>query len=186
MRDKSIALVVVIAVVAVGAFVVNKSSQVKRPSENPANFPPNVLSPEAKRILETGERFVLLAVDPLSVEVPPPPPVQEGMESPVREKFHRFDVLGKIEIQDQKERANLLHALYKGMDGTDGFAPCFYPRHGISATRGNDTVDLVICFQCGIVEVYTNHGDDALAVSKSPEPAFNRALTMGLSKAHLQ
>ena len=122
----------------------------------------------------------MLSLEPWSLEQTPgsdpPLPLPGGSETPQRENFHQYPILGKIEIQSQKERADLLSALYKGIEGAQGFAPCFYPRHGISATLGNDTVDLVICFECENIEIHTKHGEDFVAVVDSAQPTFNRAV----------
>jgi hypothetical protein len=130
-----------------------------RQPRNRFERPQNVLAVETKRILDTGERFVLLSLDPtrpvfrgepatwalpVNREPPPPPP-----PDPTKEYFHEYVVLGKTEIRDQKQRAELLRALYKGIADWDGrAAACFIPRHGISATLAGETVDLVICFEC--------------------------------------
>ncbi|SRR5712691_8017143 len=130
----------------------------------------NVLPSETKRVLDTGERFILLSLDPthpaLRGESEPPPP----------ETFHGYAVLGKIEIRDQTERAALLEALYKGIQDSEGrLALCFNPRHGVSATLAGETVDLVICFECLQVQTYAAHGKGVLTTDL-PEPTFNRAL----------
>jgi hypothetical protein len=40
-------------------------------------------------------------------------------------------------------------------------AKCFEPRHGVRATAGDATVDLVVCFACAWVYVYLGPEDDA-------------------------
>ncbi len=179
MREKNIALAVVIAVVGVTTAWLFWQRQPKVVPDR-ASEPPNILPPEAKRVLDMGERFVLLSLEPLPLEQtldfdPLPPPPGES-EPPQRDEFHKYPILGKTEIQDQKKRTELLSALYKGIEGAAGYAPCFYPRHGISATLGSDTVDLVICFECGHIKVYMKHGEDVVAVADSAEPAFKRAV----------
>lgn len=132
----------------------------------------NIFSPETKKILDTGERFVLLSLSP-SKEV-----VVLGAVTnpPTTQTFHKYPVLGKTEIRDGNERAELLRALYKGIADSDGGVnKCFFPRHGISATLGDETVELLICFECLSIQMHPKHGKDVLT-TRSPERTFNRAL----------
>src|SRR5262245_45296258 len=74
----------------------------------------NAFSAEILRVLETGDRFVLFSLDPTD-------PIFRAEPAPqLRETFHKYDVLGKTEIHDQQERAELLAALYKGIADSDG------------------------------------------------------------------
>jgi len=130
----------------------------------------NVLPPETRRVLEAGERFVLLSLDPT------PPALRRKSDPPPKETFHDYAVLGKVEIRDETERAALVQALYKGIRDSDGrFALCFNPRHGLSVTLGGETLDLVICFECLQVQTYATHRKDVLTTD-SPQPTFNQAL----------
>lgn len=132
----------------------------------------NVFSPETKKILDTGERFVLLSLSPSKQEVVP----GAVTNSPTTETFHYYPVLGKIEIRDGNERGELLRALYKGISDSDGSVnKCFFPRHGISATLGDETVEFLICFECLSIQMHPKHGKDVLT-TRSPQRAFNRAL----------
>ena len=136
----------------------------------------NALPTDARKVLETGERFILLSLDNL--------PMMGGTSaSPPRELFNGYGVLGRAEIRNAEERTELLRALYKGIAGSDGSVnSCFHPRHGISATLGGEAVDLVICFECLQIQTFTNHGEGVLAPSapvlttRSPQRTFNRAL----------
>ena len=97
-------------------------------------------------------------------------------DPPLKETFHDFAVLGRTEIYDQKQRAELLRALYKGIADSDGrVGACFNPRHGISASLAGETVDLVICFECLSIETYAKDEKPVLTTS-SPQPTFNHAL----------
>ena len=127
----------------------------------------NALSVEVKKILETGESFVLFSLDPALPQIP---------STNTTEGFHEFHVLGKVDIKDAGERAEILHALYQGIaDSTGNVAGCFNPRHGISATLDGEKVELVICFECLSMRVYTKdiHG---LFTTSTPGKVFNKAL----------
>lgn len=173
-------LVIVLAVASVAAAVIllNRSNR----GSSPPKFVPtqNAIPAEIKKTLETGERFVLLSLDPAD------PALRPESDPPPKETFHDYAVLGKAEIRDQQERTNLLRALYKAVADSDGsVAACFNPRHGVSATSGGDTVELLICFECSSIETFTGHAEGPLTRSvnvatahppHSPEPIFNQAL----------
>jgi hypothetical protein len=131
----------------------------------------NTLPPEIKDILEKGETFILLSLDPTE------PDLREPSAPAPKETFHKYAVLGKTEIHDPKVRADLLRALQKGIHDSDGaIAACFNPRHGISATtRGTNHVDLVICFECAQIYSY-GLVERSFLTTKSPRTTFNDAL----------
>ncbi len=122
------------------------------------------------KVLDKGDRFFLLAIDPdsefrLNPSLPRP-----------KEIFHDFGVLGKAEIKDMTQREALLKALYQGIAESDGMvAACFNPRHGISASLGDETVDLLICYECQSIRVYAKNGK-GVCTSSSPVGVFNQAL----------
>jgi len=139
----------------------------------------NALASETRKVLDTGERFVLLSLDPTH-------PVLRGESAPPpKDTFHDYGVLGRTDIRSAEERTELLRALYNGIAGPHGPVPaCFKPRHGISATLRDETVDLVICFECESVQTHAKQPGNALAsvrTTRSPQPTFNRVL----ERAHL-
>ena len=150
----NIIIIVVVAIASVGAGCRTQNS-----------FPA-----ETRKVLDSGDRFVLLSIDPTH------PALRGESDSQPKETFHGYSVLGKTEIRDQKERAALLGALYKGIADSGGFVGlCFNPRHGISATLGDETVDLLICFECLSIQVYAKEQKTILTTA-SPQSTFNRAL----------
>src|SRR5262245_44881959 len=93
-------------------------------------FPDDVL-----KVLEKADSYELLSLDP-------------GVKG-VKGGFHGWKVLGKTTVKDKKVRGQVLAALKKGVADSDGrVAKCFIPRHGVRATHGGKTVELVICFEC--------------------------------------
>jgi hypothetical protein len=168
-RDMRRKIIIVTVLVAIGAVVAGLLLK-RFSSRDGFDLAQNRLPQETKKVLEKGERFLLLSLDPThpdSRQAPSPQP---------KEMFHDYAVLGKTEISDAVIRAELLRALYKGIADSDGVvAACFNPRHGISATLGSETVDLVICFECLSIETHAKMGKNVLT-TRSPEPTFNRAL----------
>ena len=130
----------------------------------------NALPGKTMKVLDEGERFVLLAIDPF------PRSASDSSLPRAKEVFHDFGILGKAEIRDVAQRKALLKALYQGIADSDGqVAACFNPRHGISASLGEETVDLLICFECLSIRTYAKHGKSVLT-SDSSQQAFNLAL----------
>jgi hypothetical protein len=129
----------------------------------------NTLPPEVRKVLDTADRFILFSLDPHPVS-------EEKLDKASNELFHQYRVRRKIDIRTPKERAELLGALYKGISDSDGMvAMCFNPRHGIRATVGGETVDLVICFECLSIEIHARTNTSVLT-THSPAFTFNRAL----------
>jgi hypothetical protein len=75
---------------------------------------------------------------------------------PAGEMFHRFPVLGKVDIASPEDRAAILAAIKKGIAKGDQGAKCFFPRHGVKFTQAGKTVEYVICFECREFDLYTD------------------------------
>jgi hypothetical protein len=99
-------------------------------------------------------------------------------ETNEKDGWHGSKVLGKTTLK--KENATkLASTIAKGVSEGDRGARCFIPRHGVRATYDGKTYDLVICFECGWVYVYTDKSDKpkVLMISNSPSGALNKILT---------
>ena len=119
---------------------------------------------EVRSILDGTERLILLSIEGGGDGVP------ESTET----SFHGFKILGKTEPAGN-EQQQLLRELYKGIEQGSSPKSCFEPRHGISATRGSETVDLVICFECAHIEVWGRQESLSLT-SAAPADHFNAVL----------
>jgi hypothetical protein len=61
--------------------------------------------------------------------------------------FHGFAILGKADVDEEKDKNALIAALADGVRESDGVGKrCFNPRHGIRFILGEATYDFVICF----------------------------------------
>jgi hypothetical protein len=77
------------------------------------------------------------------------------------EHFHGFPVLGKVESLAREEHKDLRSALVttlKPVTGDRAPSMCFTPRHGLCMTKGDEHVDLVLCFECEEARVYIYSG----------------------------
>ncbi|MBA4067355.1 MAG: hypothetical protein C0501_27325 [Isosphaera sp.] len=54
---------------------------------------------------------------------------------------------------------------------------CFQPRHGIRATAGGQTVEVLICFECKPVYFYLGERMGQAITDESPQKAFDKVLT---------
>ena len=106
----------------------------------------NKLSLQAMSVLQSGDRLELLSLTP-----------HEWTEDKLStvEYFHKYPVLGKIEIKDSTKREALLIELQTAMENYGEQSKCFNPRHGIRAARGDEIVELVICFECGTIYFFS-------------------------------
>ena len=136
--------------------------------ESPLRSGSNFLPPEVERILAEG-RFELLSLDPGLLT--------DKQRRRLRTKlFHGYRVLGRVKIQKGPQRDRLLRTLHQAIANSQGnFVNCFDPRHAIRASVGAQTVDLVICFECSMIEVYSP--DKALVnTNATAQPALDAAL----------
>jgi hypothetical protein len=124
----------------------------------------NQLPPDVVAILNGGDSFMLLSLEPLAVA------------SASQDIFHGHAVLGRAEIHDAGQRRHLLQALYGGIaNAEEKIARCWSPRHGLRVFRGNEVVDLVICFEC--LHLYWHfRGSGLVLTNRSPEITFLNAL----------
>jgi hypothetical protein len=127
---------------------------------------PSKLPERARAALEAPDHFELLSLDPA------------GPRDGHPDDFHGWKVLGRTPVEAAETRAELMAALEQGArENTGTAAGCFNPRHGIRATRGGQTADLVICFECFQVQVYAGDTrDGGFLTTRSPQPVFDQVL----------
>lgn len=103
---------------------------------------------------------------------------KEGKPAEVKDGFHGWEVLGKMEVKDKADRKRLADALRLGAEDNFGMAAaCFIPRHGIRLKEGEKTIDLVICFQCLSVQVFENgQSKPGFLTTGEPQKVFDGVL----------
>lgn len=147
------------------------------------------LSNETRAILERSEKFVFVSVDPtpraLRGDVEAELNNAKGKmatnataQSDGKDYFHDYLVLGRTEIKDPRRKAELLAALYRGVeDRRASPAACFNPRHGIVAIAETNRVELLICFECEQGAEFSDWGQKWFLIGEGPRELCNRTLT---------
>ena len=81
-----------------------------------------------------------------------------GRQPDVEDTFHEWDILGTRIITDPARQQDMMTDLQAGIDDPDARQMrSFIPRHGIRRQQENgQTLDYVICFQCGSYHLYRN------------------------------
>lgn len=101
---------------------------------------------------------------------------RSGREVPGAELFHHVAVLGKVEILDSDERLSAVSAVKDGIEEGGVAKDCFRPRHGLRVETGGRTIDFVICFECGHIEIYDGKQKTGRTVALAPQRTLNRLL----------
>jgi hypothetical protein len=136
--------------------------------EVPLRQVPNFLPPDTERLLVEGE-FELLSIDPALL-------TDKQRRRLGTRLFHGYKVLGRVKIPKGPQRDQLLHALQQAIANSPlYYVYCFDPRHAIRASVGAQTVDLLICFECERIEVYSPD-KSLVATNPTAQPALDAAL----------
>ena len=106
---------------------------------------------------------------------------------PVREAkkhFHNYPIISEVELKLKSHRERLFDNLLRAIERSNGRrALCFLPRHGLRLIKGEEVLDLVICFQCDNADLYGN--EQSLIQLTGKSDVFNevaKELKMTLSK----
>ena len=136
--------------------------------EVPFRQVPNFLPPDAERLLVEGE-FELLSIDPTIL-------TDKQRRRLGKKLFHGYRVLGRTKIPKGPQRDQLLGALHEAIANSPlYYVYCFDPRHAIRASLGAQAVDLLICFECERIEVYSPD-KSLVATNVTAQPALDAAL----------
>jgi hypothetical protein len=119
------------------------------------------MPPESKSLLETADEFTFYSLNP---------GVEFGHQG--TNTFRGHVILSQIKIDAGPKRNALVEALAKAITKGGPAYLCFNPRHGIHARKGTETLDCLICFECGQAYVGTNW----YAISDGPKALFNQTV----------
>jgi hypothetical protein len=92
--------------------------------------------------------------------------------------FHGYPVLGRVEVDDSAI-AGVVERLRKGLYGRSSPKRCWIPHHGVRASAGRQSVDLVLCFMCEVMQHFTGPRSKNFVwgqVGKAPKALLNRVL----------
>jgi hypothetical protein len=101
------------------------------------------LPDSAVGVLESADQFQIFALEPYGANEP----------KPTDTVFQGHVVLAQADVKDPKMQEKIAFIVDRGVRQGGSQAKCFNPRHGVHATKGKRTVDLVICYECSAVEV---------------------------------
>jgi hypothetical protein len=101
---------------------------------------------EVQAILATAERMEAFRLSPRKVDEARKPSVQT---------FHGYEVLREVSVTNAAVRKELALFLSKALHwNVLRRALCFNPRHGLRVVHKQETLELVICFECSRIDVY--------------------------------
>ena len=126
----------------------------------------NRLPEAAYEAVLNDPNLVLLSLDPS--------PSQEASGSNL---FHDYPVLGETVVGQATSRQALAATLKRALAAWDSsYYACFNPRHGLRAIYGGHTFELLICFECGRLYVYSGRGEPVGKGLEGPAGPFNDLL----------
>ena len=141
----------------------------------PASETNSSLPLELQTFLRNADDFVLFSIE----SVP-------DFERKSTNTFQNHVILGQLEVKSVATREKLIAALDKGIgeesasvppDVTINLPDCFNPRHGIRARKGDETVELLICFECNQIYVTSHSATNQLFMTTGkPAATFNKVL----------
>jgi hypothetical protein len=101
-----------------------------------------------------------------------------GIEGTKRIRFYGFPVLGYTYITDPTVRREVVAAVKKSMRFARPYgARCFNPRHVLRVVKGEETVDLVICYECDLYHYYRNGKEKYGTIWHDSQPLLDKILT---------
>lgn len=120
------------------------------------------------RTLRGPESFEVLTLDPHEVKSRAPKDARIASEV----DFHGFEILGHAPMIGPPRR-ELVELVLRGIqEGRGGFDGPFEPRHGIRAVKEGRVLDVLVCYECRQVSIYSaelvaQHGRIDLSTSTS-------------------
>ncbi len=120
----------------------------------------------SSNVFEAGQVFTVFWIDPRP----------RGQRSG---GFDGYPVRRERVVSDPRLKAELRAAINDAIASNNGVAAkCFIPHHGLRVSQGSQTVDLVICFGCRRLAVYSGQTSSSSIIAAKPgtEALFDRAL----------
>jgi len=141
------------------------------PRRYPTSLPTHVLS-----LINRAETIHVFSLDPYTRDNMEDRSLFNEHENSAT-KFHGYTIYGSQKYTEESSKKHFRQAI---IDSTPSIridpAACFWPRHGVRFTAGSETLDLVICFQCHSMNIYSPSGDDSHLVTSGGKAVLNRML----------
>lgn len=77
-----------------------------------------------------------------------------GQEGAADQDFHGHRILWRTIVTDRAAQERIVDIVNGGVSFFASPAKCFNPRHGVRMSHGKRTVDLVICYECGTIQIH--------------------------------
>ena len=149
--------------VAIFVFLQTRPKPIEPPTQRPTEAELKQLFPaDSRAVFEGADRMILYSIETLP---------DGGVNT-----FHDYPIVGQTEIADVKTRRALVAHIYHGIATHRDAAGCFDPRHAIRASKGDKTVDLVICFSCSGIEVHYGKEIGRGNTSETPQNFYDSVL----------
>lgn len=126
-----------ILIASIAAALVGAPCAAQEPANADSPRVLDVLTAEAQQVLLEADRFEVMAIE---CERRPDPGEDALLE--------QYPVERRDAVPSREDRVRLLSRIYQGIDEGTTPATCFLPHHAVRATRGEQFVELIICFMC--------------------------------------
>lgn len=115
------------------------------------------LPAEVENLLTNADEFTLFSINP-----------DPDFNHQSTNTFQGHAILGQLDVKSVGTRTKLIAALDTGIaqeakiqaGGAYWSVACFNPRHGIHASKGDKSVELLICFECAQIQIHSSDGKD--------------------------
>lgn len=128
----------VVASILSGAMFRVHAEDATVPSISEYHFPSEVAV-----ALKAPDKAILYSLEPLAKEA-----------APGERTLHGSKIIGQLNLDRNLEKtvAAQFNAAVAPWDGTG--AGCFNPRHALTVTSGGKTYDILLCYECGEIEIF--------------------------------
>jgi hypothetical protein len=159
-------IISVAAILTLSWFVLLKYESTRKKAEVLERAVPE----DIRAMLKNAQTFFILSLDPN------PPEREYRVDQDRSDLFHGYVIRERRNVPKGAERKRLLEALYRSIEDSDGgFDLCFRPRHALSIQFGARTTDILVCFECRLIRVYSPEVREIVIAAKE-QPVFDSAL----------
>ena len=112
----------------------------------------------AKFAADEVKSVTVYSLNPVRIEMPrgefEADQYEEFVSKVSDQHFHQFPILKAVSSTDDRICREIVAAAVDGMRTRASGAKCFDPAHGVRISKGEQTMDLVICYECEMIEVW--------------------------------